>query len=268
MSSLPYVFRLRQCIAEYTLSNYKNQRHLYNACKYASSFPVILLSALQKAYVIREYAADNNHDDSKTWFGESALFRLWLLSVVVNSVFSFCWDIYQDWDLHPSISRPLYLRPAPSGEGLPNPVPSSSTSSTFASAYTHTQYLHFADPLPYRLAILLDFVLRFTWSIKLSSHLHAVHEIAQGVYMLEVLEILRRWMWCVFRLENKYMQSQNGIGNLNGTNGHALATVSLSSDASDDEEDSARKVSPAMDQFRPNGSKSHLRHQSVKDALK
>jgi len=46
-------------------------------------------------------------------------------------------------------------------------------------------------------------VLRLTWSIKLSSHLHAK---AQGegsllIFWVEVAELVRRWIWVFIRVE-------------------------------------------------------------------
>ena len=46
--SLPYLVRLRQCIAEHSSPLNTSRKHLYNAIKYASSFPVIFLSAAQR----------------------------------------------------------------------------------------------------------------------------------------------------------------------------------------------------------------------------
>lgn len=57
------------------------------------------------------------------------------------------------------------------------------------------------DTLIYYSAIAIDLLLRFTWSLKLSTHLHAIHEIEQGVFLLEALEVLRRWMWVFIRVE-------------------------------------------------------------------
>ena len=59
----------------------------------------------------------------------------------------------------------------------------------------------FPDPFVYYLFILLDLVLRFTWSLKLSSHLHTISEIESGVFIMEALELGRRWMWVFLRVE-------------------------------------------------------------------
>jgi len=71
--SLPYVIRLRQCLIEFKRSRGTRTQHLMNALKYASAFPVILLSAMQRTYIS---PVEDKYPD-KVWFGESMIFRLW-----------------------------------------------------------------------------------------------------------------------------------------------------------------------------------------------
>lgn len=76
--SLPFAIRFRQCIAEYSGSGYTNTRPLFNAIKYASSFPVIFLSAMQKI-VVADIKATKGAEEAlhTTWHGEHRIFRLW-----------------------------------------------------------------------------------------------------------------------------------------------------------------------------------------------
>lgn len=62
-------------------------------------------------------------------------------------------------------------------------------------------HLILPDPIIYYLAVGIDLILRLTWSLKLSPHLHTVHEIQGGIFTLQLLEALRRWMWVFFRVE-------------------------------------------------------------------
>ena len=76
--SIPSLIRLRQCLIEFVRVRKTNQKrggvgssgwggqHLANALKYASAFPVVILSALQRGY-----------DPSKIGMSEAGLFRLW-----------------------------------------------------------------------------------------------------------------------------------------------------------------------------------------------
>jgi hypothetical protein len=66
--------------------------------------------------------------------------------------------------------------------------------------------LHFNESFIYYIAIFIDFLLRFTWSLKLSSHLHIIHQLEGGVFLMELLEVMRRWLWIFFRLESAHIE--------------------------------------------------------------
>ena len=242
--SLPYAVRFRQCMLEFKQSGWNNPRPFANALKYFSAFPVILLSAAQKN-VLSEVAAAKGVTvqdiaaSGERWFGEHPVFRMWLLAVLVNSMFSFWWDIEMDWGLalcevdtwfgsKPSDSSPARNRrdrdrgeelsliarfkrlfnkqapiahqrspmptPSPSFQHFPNPQ-----SSAVPFGLRRTLLLH--DPAVYYTCALIDLFLRFTWSLKLSSHLHTISEFESGVFMMEALELVRRWMWVFVRVE-------------------------------------------------------------------
>ncbi|WVQ83274.1 hypothetical protein IAT38_005413 [Cryptococcus sp. DSM 104549] len=273
MVSLPYMLRFRQCLIEYYQSSWNAPRPLANALKYFSAFPVIFLSAAQKSVVtdialakgITVQELGEHHD---RWFGEHRLFRLWLLAVCVNSMYSFYWDVEMDWGLalcevdtwlgakagkkdgsgllgspggRPGgrrggaggqdvgllerlkrlITRPTTVNhqrspcptpgpftspPLPSGSPTRTPLrpgspPTASTAPRSLLSFGLRQTLLLPDPLVYHLFTIIDLVLRFTWSLKLSSHLHTISEIESGVFMMEALELMRRWMWVFVRVE-------------------------------------------------------------------
>ena len=56
----------------------------------------------------------------------------------------------------------------------------------------------------YYTAIVLDFILRMTWSLKLSPHLDHWNDLEGGIFGLEVLEVARRWVWIFFRVETEW----------------------------------------------------------------
>jgi EXS family len=71
--SIPSLIRLRQCLIEFSraqkyprASSGWGGQHLANALKYATAFPVIILSALQRGY-----------DPATVLLSEASLFRLW-----------------------------------------------------------------------------------------------------------------------------------------------------------------------------------------------
>lgn len=162
-----------------------DQWQLVNFGKYLSSLPVIWLSALKSNEMTAEY--------------ENQIAMLWLYSVVINTVYSFLWDVFMDWGLgrpRSSVGKPqwLFLRPV----------------------------LAYQQPVYYYIIIAVDLALRGCWSLKLSSHLqvstqthykfkslahmwmHTQQYGSQGqvfVLVFEVLEVLRRWAWIYFRVE-------------------------------------------------------------------
>jgi len=100
----------------------------------------------------------------------------------VNSLYSYYWDIVHDWNLGSFQSANVFLR----------------------------DRLIFQYPILYYLTIVLDLVLRLSWSLKLSPHLHLDAE--ASIFLLEILEILRRTIWVYFRVENQYLKSsKNGV---------------------------------------------------------
>jgi len=292
-----------------------------NAAKYASAFPVIFFSAMQTV------VGDQFDTSAETaWIGRTTLFRLWMLAVLVNSLYSFWWDVTNDWGLslltregwsnNANVGYSVVHNPGPGGRnhlalstgagrgtappnqrtrtagssisaqsgghsllGVPGtsngPVldsqyppppsrphsPSTSSGTPSKMYHTHTgpsastaslaapshapsssgghhpsparagaghsrafstaaqpnvsypflrPILLLPDPALYYLAILVDFLLRFTWSLKLSSHLHSVHEIEAGIFLMEALEVFRRWMWVYLRIEWEAVRKGGG----------------------------------------------------------
>lgn len=205
--SIPYVIRLRQCLSEYGSSNRaigRPKRPLYNALKYASALPVIWLRVWQPS--------------TTTWFSSYiGVDALWYMSVLVNTLFSFWWDVTNDWGLdllqYPSIQT-IWAQPQ---AHLP-PLHRRTTSDTEASSAlemteprpTHARrnsMLRAPEkhlPLPgsvYWVFLVVNLFLRFTWSLKLSSHWQYLVEWQRGLLLLEALEIVRRTVWVLLRVE-------------------------------------------------------------------
>jgi hypothetical protein len=75
--SLPYIIRFRQCLIENRSPTNTSKRPLLNALKYASSFPVIFLSAAQRIVVQELAEVKGELVTRESWHGEHPLFRLW-----------------------------------------------------------------------------------------------------------------------------------------------------------------------------------------------
>lgn len=196
--SIPSFIRLRQCLTEYvrvrrsmkvgvgTVAGWGGQ-HLANALKYSSAFPVIVLSAWQR------------YDPSLLGVSEVGLSRLWLIAVFFNSFYSFYWDVTKDWDL-------TLLSPS---KRLRSPSPDPTTKRP-EYPYGLRRHRYFHTPNVYYTVIFLDLVLRCTWSFKLSPHLHQVDSFEGGIFVLELLEVFRRWVWIFFRVETEWVRNNTG----------------------------------------------------------
>ncbi|XP_056171242.1 uncharacterized protein LOC115679953 isoform X2 [Syzygium oleosum] len=167
---LPYIFRLFQCLRQYKDTGEKNT--LLNALKYSTAVPVIFLSAL-KYHVFPE-----------KW---TSFYRpLWLLSGVLNSLYSFYWDVTRDWDL--SCFTRIFKFSKPS----------------------MVSSLLYARKWVYVWVIGSNLILRCTWTYKLSAHLRHNY---LTVFTITALEMLRRFQWAFFRVENEWnkMNSKSNI---------------------------------------------------------
>ncbi|KAK6239922.1 hypothetical protein QUC31_005391 [Theobroma cacao] len=158
---IPYIWRLMQCLRQY--KDTKEKATLFNALKYSTAVPVIFLSAL-KYHVL---------PDSWTYIYR----RLWLFSSVVNSLYSFYWDVTRDWDL--SVFTRIFKFNKPS----------------------YCSNLLYGRQWVYFWVIGSNLILRCTWTYKLSAHLRHNY---LTVFMVTALEMLRRFQWIFFRVENEW----------------------------------------------------------------
>jgi len=114
-------------------------------------------------------SAFTHHFPDHAW--TETLKVVWVLAVSFNSFFSFMWDIVMDWGFCRNGATHFLLR-------------------------EHLVYRH---SLFYYWAIVVDFILRVLWSFKLSVHLSLS---AEGhTFLLEVLEVFRRFLWLFLRVE-------------------------------------------------------------------
>ncbi|KAI9739559.1 MAG: protein-ER retention protein [Cirrosporium novae-zelandiae] len=190
--AIPSAIRLRQCLIEYIRVRRMNKKmgiigssgwggqHLANACKYLSAFPVIILSAMQRGY-----------DPTQIGMSEAGLFRLWLFFVFFNSFYSFYWDVTKDWELSLLSLNPVVRNDPEYPYGLRR------------HRFFHTKEMYYG-------AIIIDFFLRCTWSFKLSPHLDHFNDLEGGIFMMQILEVLRRWLWIFFRTEAEWIRTNNG----------------------------------------------------------
>lgn len=160
-------------------------QHLANALKYSTAFPVIILATIQR---------NQSPNPDERGITEASLFRLWVFAAMVNSFYSFYWDVAKDWDL--TLFSPVHERNCPS------------------HPFGLRSRLYFPHPNIYYIVIATDLLLRCTWALKLSSRLDHFADFESGIFLLGFLEVIRRWIWIFFRVETEWVRatSAGGLG--------------------------------------------------------
>jgi hypothetical protein len=51
-----------------------------------------------------------------------------------------------------------------------------------------------------------------TWSLKLSPHLDHFADFESGIFLMEFLEVGRRWIWIFFRVETEWVRNTTAGG--------------------------------------------------------
>ncbi|RAL15632.1 EXS domain-containing protein [Aspergillus homomorphus CBS 101889] len=182
--AIPSMIRLRQCLIEYFRvwrGGYKNgntgAQHLANALKYATAFPVIILTAKLRNYNPLEFYG----------FSETGLSRLLFICTFINSAYSFYWDVTKDWDL--TLLSPLRDNPE----------------------YPFGLRRHrFFAVRQYYLAISIDLAIRFSWLSRYMSGFVWLSDTEFGIFVLMFLEVTRRWMWIFLRIETEWIRNNRG----------------------------------------------------------
>lgn len=171
--TLPFVIRARQCLVSARLATDTLSRilHKVNLMKYLSALPMIMF-----AYLHAHSASAVGHE-TNDWFGAEDFEVMWALAAVVNSVFSFVWDLVMDWGLlHPAPLRNVHF-------GL-RPI------LLFRGVWGF-----------YHIAIVCNLLGRTLWSLRWSPQA----KLFLGSFFLTSLqqaaEVARRCLWSVLRVE-------------------------------------------------------------------
>ncbi|CAG8587103.1 417_t:CDS:2, partial [Dentiscutata heterogama] len=104
----------------------------------------------------------------------------WIISQIFSSTYTFIWDVKMDWSL-------LQIH---------------------SSNYLLRDELGYKNPDLYRVAIVINLFLRFSWVLILFSSGNKYYYVV-GIIMA-FLEILRRWMWSFIRVENEHVDNCKG----------------------------------------------------------
>lgn len=187
--AVPSAIRLRQCLIEYVRvrrSPFKEStgwggQHLANAAKYSTAFPVIALGSMLRNLTVQ-------HREMST-----GLYRAWVAACLLNSFYSFYWDVAKDWDL-------TLFSEARERDDPEHP-------------FGLRRKLVIHRPAVYYVVIAIDLLLRCTWMLKLSPRLDHLNDFEGSIFLIQFLEVFRRWVWIFFRVETEWIRSTStGLG--------------------------------------------------------
>jgi len=187
---IPTMIRLKQCLFEYKNSGKRNTSHLLNFLKYSTNIPILIISLIIKIKKIQ-------------------LTKLWIFASIINSTYSFIWDVNNDWNLN--LFKKLIFN---GGHNNNNDI--------------LRVKLHYNFKFFYYIAIILDFAFRFIWICKFLPNFNnnssffyifisSLFNTEFGLYSLQIIEILRRWIWVFIKIEVDYI-------NLNPLDSHKIGT--------------------------------------------
>ncbi|KAK6456767.1 EXS family-domain-containing protein [Scheffersomyces xylosifermentans] len=191
---IPTAIRLKQCWFEYTTTN--NRQHLFNFIKYLTTLGPLTINFLIKELLTTTNSSQFSEPEFITRL--EGLNRWWYVFSLLNSTYSFIWDIKMDWGL-PMLDF-LFDRKG-----------------SFFQYRILRQKSAFRSEFYYGV-ITFDFLIRYIWVLKffivtdmqkptitfvhiLSTFLFGYDAYSFGYVIIEFLEIFRRWLWCFVKLD-------------------------------------------------------------------
>jgi len=169
ISCYPAWIRFAQCLKRYHDTK-KWFPHLANAGKYSTTFFKVVFRAL---YVIHK---------SETHENQSVYFFLWMACAFISSCYALAWDIKMDWGfLDANAGDNKFLR----------------------------EEIVYEDKALYYFAIVENTIVRFSWVVKVcveQLYNNSSINIIVG-NILTIMEVLRRFVWNFFRLENEHLNN-------------------------------------------------------------
>lgn len=178
-AALPYLIRARQCIVMYYVGKFsddpKRYQHTLNAIKYSTSLFPICLSAYQKT------VSDQTAKELETYL---------VILFIINSLYSYAWDVLMDWGMMQNPTAALTQSCAPKMSNKPNPG--------CIGLFLRSR-LRFGGFLSL-LILLADGVFRFGWLLRFyeATFFKTVDEY---ILFTELLEVFRRAIWNLLRVE-------------------------------------------------------------------
>lgn len=177
-----------QCVRRYITD--RSKMHIANGCKYSVALIVATAAILKSLY--------SNH---------VSFLVIWIVIVAGNTTFTYLWDIKFDWSLGDKTAT---------NKGLRNTLlyPTSWVRHIcIRYDYSRSNSNLFSQ---YYFALAVNLVMRLTWTLLIFPEAIAKFiQLDLFTTLLAVIEICRRCLWNLFRLENEQL---NNIGKFRAVN--------------------------------------------------
>lgn len=196
-AALPYLVRARQCVVMYYVGKFsddpKRYQHTLNAIKYSTSLFPICLSAYQK--VIGDYEA-------------AALEKYLVILLIINSLYSYAWDILMDWGMMQNPTAALTMPCAPKMTTVNGSI--RPTHNQSCTGLLLRSRLRFGVPIS-SVILIADGVFRFGWILRFY-HESFFETVDEYILFTELLEVFRRAIWNLLRVEWENIKQSKAEG--------------------------------------------------------
>ena len=206
-ASLPYIIRARQCLIMREVGRLKNDpkryQHTLNAIKYSTSLFPLIVSATLKTDLGLRYAED--------------LEILLIALMVVNSLYSFVWDVLMDWGMMQNPRAVLERTLTPCSLELPaasvitphgDPEPRQAQQHCVHAVMRPRLRFGWRTSL---LVLITDANLRFFWTMRFVQA-RVFPNVDAFILTTEFLEVFRRSVWNLLRVEWEKIKQDRAAG--------------------------------------------------------
>lgn len=192
IGGLPYVLRALQCLRRY--SDTKEPRNLYNFGKYLCSLLVVLVTS---------WNATHNQ-----------ILIVFFVSFCATS-YSAVWDVFIDWGLSKKVMFPDKTSMLP-GKSSAASLPGGGSKASIGDGDegAESKQERALSKRAYWACCFFDIIARFMWALTLMPITIISRSIVGRVGLVSIIssiEILRRSMWAVIRIENEQLHNASGF---------------------------------------------------------
>jgi hypothetical protein len=173
IACIPPIWRAMQCLRRF-LDTGEWFPHFANLAKYLITTSYFCMLSIYRISTYRDIITDSLTKSQKI------ITSIFIFISIINSIYSSFWDICMDWSLMQLSSDNYLLRDV--------------------LIYKHKKI--------YYVAIVFDIIMRFQWIVYVFTPYYISHH-PLTAFFVAIVEILRRFIWMFFRMENEHASNVN-----------------------------------------------------------